>query len=107
MEKGKPKEKGQPKEKEQPQVRMVRGAGGYLRPERSVRCSNCQKRITIERKAAEATCPYCGMQYRISWPNPEQPRIRGAVWSALPPPGPWPAGWPGELDSEGRPIKRE
>jgi len=98
-------EKGKPKEKGEPEVRMVKTATGYMRPERSVRCSSCQKRITIEARATEASCPYCDMQYRISWVTPDQPRIRGPVWSALPPAGPWPQGWPGELDSEGNPVK--
>ena len=106
-EKKEPTEKGTPMEEEEqePQVRMVMTASGYLRPERSVRCSSCLKRITIPERASRATCPYCDMQFRISWVTPDQPRIRGPVWEALPPPGPWPKGWPGELDDEGRPLK--
>ena len=117
MAKEKPKEKKEPIEKgtpseegeseEEPKVRMVMTASGYLRPERSVRCSSCLKRITIEPRASRATCPYCDMQFRISWVTPDQPRVRGPVWEALPPPGPWPKGWPGELDEEGRPLKKK
>lgn len=87
-------------------IKMVKTASGYWRPERSVRCSSCQERVTVPQGASEFECPYCGMRYRISWPTPDQPRVRGAVWAALPPPGPWPKGWPGELDENGNPIKR-
>ena len=122
MAKEKEKEKEMPKEKkkvegelwdagggemevrEQPKERMVLTSKGYWRPERSCRCTNCLERITVPEEATEATCYYCGMKYRMSWPTPDQPRIRGLVWSALPPPGPWPKGWPGELDSENRPT---
>ncbi|MCX6013023.1 MAG: hypothetical protein NTV30_06370 [Chloroflexi bacterium] len=96
----------QPKEAAKPQVKMVMTKRGYLRPERSTRCSNCQERISIPLKHILATCPYCGMQFRISWVTPDQPRVRGPVWSSLPGIGPWPKGWPGELDNEGKPIKR-
>lgn len=88
-------------------VKMIKTASGYWRPERSVRCSSCQERVTVPKAATEFECPYCGMRYRISWPAPDQPRIRGAVWDAMPPPGlTWPKGWPGELDENGNPIKR-
>ena len=102
-------EEGRQKEKPEPEVRMVMTATGYLRPERSVRCSSCLQRITIAVKATEATCPYCDMRYRISWVTPDQPRIRGPVWAAIPPPGPWPKGWPGEfeVDEEGRPVVKK
>lgn len=86
--------------------KMVMTKKGYLRPERSTRCSNCQERISIPLKATEVTCPFCDMPYRISWITPDQPRIRGAIWSKLPGPGPWPSGWPGELDSDGKPLKK-
>ena len=89
-------------------VKMVKTASGYWRPERSVRCSSCQERVTVPKGADQFECPYCGMRYRISWPAPDQPRVRGAVWDAMPPPGlTWPKGWPGELDDDGNPIKRE
>ena len=88
-------------------VKMIKTASGYWRPERSVRCSSCQERVTVPKGATELECPYCGMRYRISWPSPDQPRVRGAVWDAMPPPGlTWPKGWPGELDENGNPIKR-
>ncbi|KPV64998.1 MAG: hypothetical protein AOA65_0597 [Candidatus Bathyarchaeota archaeon BA1] len=42
-----------------------------------VRCLNCLKRFPVELRAEEAACPYCKMRYRISWPRPDQPKIRG------------------------------
>jgi DNA-directed RNA polymerase subunit RPC12/RpoP len=88
-------------------VEMEKTASGYWRPVRSVRCSSCQERVTVPKGAAEFECPFCGMRYRISWPTPDQPRVRGAVWDAMPPAGlTWPKGWPGELDDEGNPIKK-
>ena len=88
-------------------VEMEKTASGYWRPVRSVRCSSCQERVTVPKGAETFECPWCGMRYRISWPAPDQPRVRGAVWDAMPPPGlTWPKGWPGELDDDGNPIKR-
>ncbi len=80
---------------------------GIEEPDLYARCSNCQAHMPITPKATEETCTSCGMRYRISWVNPSQPRIRGPVWSYVPPPGPWPAGWPGELDKDGNPVKRD
>lgn len=94
-------------EAEKKGIKMVKTASGYWRPERSVRCSSCQERVTVPPGASEFECPECGMRYRISWPSPDQPRVRGAVWDAMPPAGlTWPKGWPGELDENGNPIKR-
>ncbi len=80
---------------------------GKEQAELYARCSNCQHSMPIQPKATEETCDMCGMRYRISWVNSKQPRIRGPVWSYIPPPGPWPPGWPGELDIEGHPVKRD
>ncbi|MFC1998429.1 hypothetical protein ACFLVR_02160 [Chloroflexota bacterium] len=89
-------------------VEMEKTASGYWRPIRSVRCSSCQERVTVPKAATEFECPWCGMRYRISWPTPDQPRVRGAVWAAMPPAGlDWPKGWPGELDDDGNPIKKD
>ncbi|MFX1495914.1 MAG: DNA-directed RNA polymerase subunit P [Promethearchaeota archaeon] len=41
------------------------------------RCMNCLKRFTVTKDAKEATCPYCNIKYRISWPWPGQPKVRG------------------------------
>jgi DNA-directed RNA polymerase subunit RPC12/RpoP len=88
-------------------VEMEKTASGYWRPVRSVRCSSCQERVTVPKGASTFECPWCGMRYRISWPTPDQPRVRGAVWDAMPPAGlTWPKGWPGELDENGNPIMR-
>ena len=89
-------------------VEMEKTASGYWRPIRSVRCSSCQERVTVPKEASVFECPFCGMRYRISWPTPDQPRVRGAVWDAMPPAGlTWPKGWPGELDENGNPIKKD
>ncbi len=42
-----------------------------------VRCLNCLKRFSVQLKAEEATCPQCNTKYRISWPRPDQAKIRG------------------------------
>ncbi|MFX0183433.1 MAG: hypothetical protein ACFE95_10165 [Candidatus Hodarchaeota archaeon] len=42
-----------------------------------VRCLNCLKRFEVQPNIDEATCPQCNTQYRISWPRPDQPKIRG------------------------------
>ncbi|MFX1282573.1 MAG: hypothetical protein ACFFC6_17590 [Promethearchaeota archaeon] len=44
-----------------------------------VRCLNCLKRFEVQLKADEAACPNCGTRYRISWPRPDQPKIRGSA----------------------------
>ncbi|MFC1951042.1 hypothetical protein ACFLXN_01365 [Chloroflexota bacterium] len=92
---------------QKPGFKMISTKKGYLRPEHSCRCSNCQERISIPLKASEATCPYCKMPYQISWVTPEQPRIMAPIWSAVPGPGPWPPGTPGyiELDDAGNPVR--
>ena len=42
-----------------------------------VRCLNCLKRFPVNVSAIEAACPHCKTRYRISWPRPDQPKIRG------------------------------
>lgn len=44
-----------------------------------VRCLNCLNRFQINKNAAEAECPKCNTKFRISWPNPDQPKVRGIV----------------------------
>lgn len=44
-----------------------------------VRCLNCLKRFEVQPQAEEAACPNCEIRYRISWPRPDQPKIRGSV----------------------------
>ena len=41
------------------------------------RCLNCLERFQIQPNAKEAICPRCKIKYRISWPWPGQPKIRG------------------------------
>ncbi|MHA1994957.1 MAG: hypothetical protein ACW97Z_10475 [Candidatus Hodarchaeales archaeon] len=42
-----------------------------------VRCLNCLKRFQVQLISEKAECPQCNTQYRISWPKPDQPKIRG------------------------------
>jgi DNA-directed RNA polymerase subunit RPC12/RpoP len=42
-----------------------------------VRCKDCIKRFEVPKDASEATCPECGTVWRISWPEPDVPYIRG------------------------------
>ena len=45
-----------------------------------VRCMNCMERIAPPRGAKTCKCPHCGFEWRMSWPSPDLPRIRGPVW---------------------------
>ena len=45
--------------------------------ENEVRCLNCLTRFPVELNSEEASCPDCKTRYRISWPRPDQPKIRG------------------------------
>ena len=45
-----------------------------------VRCMNCMERIGPPKGATTHKCPHCGFEWRISWPAPDVPRIRGPVW---------------------------
>jgi len=42
-----------------------------------VRCLNCLKRFSVQLKAEKAECPHCKTKYRISWPTPNQAKVRG------------------------------
>jgi len=44
------------------------------------RCLNCFERISPPKGAKTYECPYCSFEWRISWPMPDLPRIRGPVW---------------------------
>lgn len=46
----------------------------------AVRCLNCFVRISPPRGVTTYKCPHCRFEWRISWPLPDQPRIRGPVW---------------------------
>ena len=46
----------------------------------SFRCLNCFVRITAPSGSKSYKCPHCGFEWRISWVNPNTPRIRGPVW---------------------------
>ncbi len=43
-----------------------------------VRCKACITRFEVTQDANEATCPECGAEWRISWPEPDTPYIRGS-----------------------------
>ena len=44
------------------------------------RCLNCFERISPPAGAQTYKCPHCSFEWRISWPSPDLPRIRGPVW---------------------------
>lgn len=44
------------------------------------RCLNCFVRTSPPRGVKTYKCPNCGFEWRISWPSPDMPRIRGPVW---------------------------
>jgi predicted RNA-binding Zn-ribbon protein involved in translation (DUF1610 family) len=44
------------------------------------RCLNCFERNTAPSGSKSYKCPKCGFEWRLSWPTPTQPRIRGPVW---------------------------
>lgn len=47
-----------------------------------IRCLNCFERFRVPPRAEVATCPSCGWEWRISWPNPKLAKIRGPVWES-------------------------
>jgi DNA-directed RNA polymerase subunit RPC12/RpoP len=42
-----------------------------------VRCLNCLKRFQVQQNTEKTACPHCQTKYRISWPKPDQPKVRG------------------------------
>ena len=42
-----------------------------------VRCKNCIQRFDVKPGVDKAKCPHCGTEFRISWPKPDLPYIRG------------------------------
>jgi hypothetical protein len=49
-----------------------------------VRCLNCFERFRPPARAERATCPKCAVEWRISYPYPGNPKIRGPVWEKYP-----------------------
>lgn len=45
-----------------------------------IRCLKCFSRFTPDPGSERAFCPGCEMEWRISWLNPDTPKIRGPVW---------------------------
>jgi len=48
-----------------------------------VRCLNCFERLRVPPKADRITCPHCGWEWRISWVNPQLPKVRGPMWERM------------------------
>lgn len=46
----------------------------------AIRCLNCFERLSPPKGADRYKCPHCSFEWRISWPFPDFPRIRGPVW---------------------------
>ena len=44
------------------------------------RCLNCFVRNSPPKGAKTYKCPNCSFEWRVSWPLPGLPRIRGPVW---------------------------
>ena len=44
------------------------------------RCLNCYERVSPPPGATTYKCPNCSFEWRVSWPQPNLPRIRGPVW---------------------------
>jgi LSD1 subclass zinc finger protein len=47
------------------------------RNENVVRCKACITRFKVEPGAESAKCPECETEWRISWPDPHTPYVRG------------------------------
>lgn len=52
--------------------------------EGEIRCLNCFSKFKPEPKAEKATCPKCGIRWRISWVHEGFAKIRGPVWEVQP-----------------------
>ena len=44
------------------------------------RCLNCFERVSPLPGVKTYKCPHCSFEWRVSWPQPNLPRIRGPVW---------------------------
>ncbi len=42
-----------------------------------VRCKACIKRFEVPLGSTEVECPHCEEKWRISWPKPGHPFVRG------------------------------
>ena len=52
--------------------------------EGEVRCLNCFARFRPPPRSERYTCPSCGIEWRLSYPFPDTPKIRGPVWDKYP-----------------------
>lgn len=41
------------------------------------RCLNCRNRFEVKKGQNIAECDHCGSKWRISWVDPEQPKVQG------------------------------
>ncbi len=48
-----------------------------------VRCLNCFDRVEVPPRAEKIACSSCGWEWRISWVNPELPKVRGPMWEKM------------------------
>jgi len=48
-----------------------------------VRCLNCFERVRVPARADRITCENCGWEWRVSWVNPELPKVRGPMWERM------------------------
>jgi len=48
-----------------------------------VRCLSCFTRFRPALNTERASCPNCGMEWRISWTYPNVAKIRGPVWEKM------------------------
>jgi predicted RNA-binding Zn-ribbon protein involved in translation (DUF1610 family) len=49
-----------------------------------VMCLGCFHPFWPAKGTVKEACPTCGMEWRISWPDPQTARIRGPVWEKFP-----------------------
>ncbi len=47
-----------------------------------IRCLNCYVRVSPPGGSETFVCGNCGYAWRLSWLEPDLPRIRGPVWEA-------------------------
>lgn len=65
-------------------MKLERRIKGKTARDGEVRCLCCLGRFWPDNGAERATCPECGIEYRISWPFPGTAKIRGPVWEKYP-----------------------
>ena len=56
---------------------FLKKSDAFMGDPSKVRCLNCLERFQVQPNVKEAMCPRCKIKYRISWPWPGQPKVRG------------------------------